>query len=651
MNRPVKKTKKSAVEELAAPIAQPGEDDIFRIIFDNAAIGIYQTTLSGQYIRVNPALADMLGADSPEQLITKISNIGAELYTDPGYRARFMEEIERNGVVTNLVSKTWRLDGSSFWISETGTALRDDAGKITSYLGTIANITERVEAQAAQHIAEEAYQRIFENAAEGIYQSTPDGTQVRANLALARINGYDTEAEMLAAVKNINDEWYVEPGRRREFEVLLSRHGRVENFESEIFRQKTGERIWVSENAWSIRDADDVIQYYEGTVVEITDRKQIENDLRFSEARFRDFGEPASDWNWETGPDHKFTYLSERITDFGYIPNNILGKTRWEIAEHTAENNEEWRVHRALLDQHKPFRDFVYRVVRGRRQTCFNSVSGKPFFDDDGNFLGYRGSARDVTDLIRTEENLRKAIAEAKAASAAKSNFLANMSHELRTPLNAIIGFSEITMRELFGPLGSDRYRGYMHDINESASLLLELITDILDFSKADAGKLEIDEEPVNIKGVIEWTQRIQGERAERQQVSLIDKVPDDLPFLRGDKRRLRQVLLNLVSNAIKFTPAGGQVILGARCDGNNGLVMTVEDTGRGIAKEDIPRVLEPFVQLDRPRSSSQEGTGLGLPLCKQLVEFHGGTLKITSKVGEGSQVTLFFPAERSIPR
>jgi two-component system cell cycle sensor histidine kinase PleC len=651
MTPPANAMNPAIAENAVVSIAQPDQGDVFRTIFENAAIGIFESTPAGKYIRVNQALADMLGADSPEHLIAAVNNIGDELYTDPDYRARFIREIERQGVVTNLISKTRRLDGTSFWISETGTALRNEAGEVTSYLGTITDITELIEAQAAQRAAEEGYRRIFENAAEGIYRSTPGGKEIRANPAMARLNGYDTEAELLAAIGNINDEWYVEPGRRREFQRLLAEDGRVENFESEIHRHKTGERIWVSENAWAVRDDTGAIEYYEGTVVEITDRKRAEDDLRLSEARFRDFGEPASDWNWETGPDHEFTYVSDLNKSFGDDSRNILGKTRWDLADDVAGDAEKWRAHRALLDQHKPFRDFVYPMTRSGKRAGFNSVSGKPFFDGDGTFLGYRGSTRDVSELVRAEDNLRQAMADAEAASAAKSHFLANMSHELRTPLNAIIGFSEIIMRELFGPLGSERYRGYMRDINESANLLLELITDILDFSKAESGMLDIEEQPVDIGDDIKWTLRIQAERAERRQVTLVENVPDDLPYLRGDKRRLRQVLLNLVSNAIKFTEAGGRITLCAAREEDGGIVVSVEDTGIGIAEEDIARVLEPFVQLNRPRSLAHEGTGLGLPLCKQLVEFNGGTLSIESKPGEGTKVTMRFAAERSIRR
>ena len=258
MTPPASAMKKAGAGETAAstgrPGQGPGEGDVFRTIFESAAIGIFESTPEGKYIRVNQALADMAGADSPEHLIAAIDNIGDELYVDPGQRARFLEEIERRGTVTNLVTRSKRLDGSTFWSNETATALRNEAGEITSFVGTIADITELIEAQHAQRAAEEAYRRIFENAVEGIYQSTPDGKEIRANPAMARMNGYNTGAELMAAIGDLNNEWYVEPGRRQEFERLLAKDGRVENFISETYRHKTGERIWVSENAWAVRD-------------------------------------------------------------------------------------------------------------------------------------------------------------------------------------------------------------------------------------------------------------------------------------------------------------------------------------------------------------------------------------------------------------
>jgi signal transduction histidine kinase len=244
--------------------------------------------------------------------------------------------------------------------------------------------------------------------------------------------------------------------------------------------------------------------------------------------------------------------------------------------------------------------------------------------------------------------DLQKALAAAATSNQAKSQFLATMSHELRTPLNAIIGFSEILTTELFGPLGSDRYLDYAKDIKDSGGHLLSLINDILDFSKVDAGHLVLDDEPVNLDKVIEESIRMVREQALHQNISLKASIDGDLPLVLCDHRRIRQVLLNLLSNATKFTPSGGQIVVSAHFDQEK-VFFCVADTGIGIAAEDIPKALERFGQIDSSLNRKYEGTGLGLPLSKRLIEPHGGTLTLESEVGVGTAVTIAFPAERTL--
>jgi signal transduction histidine kinase len=220
------------------------------------------------------------------------------------------------------------------------------------------------------------------------------------------------------------------------------------------------------------------------------------------------------------------------------------------------------------------------------------------------------------------------------------------MSHELRTPLNAVIGFSEMIASQPYGPLGDDRYRDYAATINESGMHLLSLINDVLDFSKIDAGRLELDDEAIDVGAAIGQPLRmIRGQAAERG-VLLLSQLDEDLPVLRADSRRVRQILLNLLSNAVKFTPVGGQVRITA---GRRGaaLAISVTDTGIGIAPEDIPKAFERFGQVDNGLNRSFEGTGLGLPLSKRLMEMHDGALELTSIVGTGTTVTMVFPASR----
>ncbi len=236
----------------------------------------------------------------------------------------------------------------------------------------------------------------------------------------------------------------------------------------------------------------------------------------------------------------------------------------------------------------------------------------------------------------------------AERANATKSQFLANMSHELRTPLNAIIGFSEIMRSEAFGSIADERYIQYAADINDSGTHLLNLINDILDISKLEAGKLELNETACSVADTIESALRFVRQAAARGSVTLAQEGLDTLPTLRADARRLKQIFVNLVSNAIKFTPPDGSVTIRGRCDGDGGpLAISVVDTGIGMTADDIPRALTPFNQIDSQLSRRYEGTGLGLPLTKSLVELHGGTLTIESKPDVGTTVIVRLPGER----
>ena len=257
-------------------------------------------------------------------------------------------------------------------------------------------------------------------------------------------------------------------------------------------------------------------------------------------------------------------------------------------------------------------------------------------------------SVRDISERKRLDRQLTVALQKTAAASEAKSRFLASMSHELRTPLNAIIGFSALILDEPHGPLGHPRYAEYLGDIHRSGEHLLALINDVLDLSRLDAGKGDLANNEIYLPDLIEDTSRMVAPQAARGDVRLIVDVPSNLPPLRGDARRVRQIFLNLLSNAVKFTPPHGTVAIEAK-EAATGLVLRIRDTGIGIAKEDLPVVMERFGQVDSHVSRKHPGTGLGLPLAKQLTELHGGTLTVESEVGAGTCVTVTFPPERIV--
>ena len=256
---------------------------------------------------------------------------------------------------------------------------------------------------------------------------------------------------------------------------------------------------------------------------------------------------------------------------------------------------------------------------------------------------------RQREDLVRLAGNLQIARDQAETANRSKTEFLAAMSHELRTPLNAIIGFSEIMKNETFGPVGSVEYREYAGDINASGQHLLELINDILDLSKVESGAQELFEDDIEVPKVTETVLRLVRQRAEEREVKLELDLPDGLPLLNGDERKVKQILTNLLTNAVKFTDSGGTVTLRAWCNADSGFVFQIADTGIGIAPDDVPKALSQFGQVDSNLNRKYAGTGLGLPLTKALVELHGGYLDLQSQVGVGTTVTVRFPVARIV--
>jgi signal transduction histidine kinase/HAMP domain-containing protein len=259
--------------------------------------------------------------------------------------------------------------------------------------------------------------------------------------------------------------------------------------------------------------------------------------------------------------------------------------------------------------------------------------------------------ASDITALKERETVLQAAKDQAETASRAKSEFLANMSHELRTPLNAVIGFSEIIAGEMLGPVGQPKYKHFAADVVKSGRHLLELINDILDTAKLEAGKTTIHLEPISMHDIVGDSMRMVRDQATTGGVEMTSSIEEGIPLIDADATRLRQILLNLLSNAVKFTPAGGKITVTVSCRAHD-VCIAVSDTGIGMDASDIPKALEPFGQIDSSISRKYQGTGLGLPLCKLLAELHGGDLSIESALGRGTTVTVVLPmaVERRAP-
>lgn len=367
--------------------------------------------------------------------------------------------------------------------------------------------------------------------------------------------------------------------------------------------------------------------------------------LSESEKRFRDFAESSADWFWESDSDHRFIWMSVQAENvIGRPIETVIGRRCVEFAG-GEYSDRLWQQHLKDLDARHAFRDFVFPAesVRGRR---WIRASGVPVMAPDGRFLGYRGSASDITEREDERARLADALHQAEAANTAKSSFLAQMSHELRTPLNAIIGFAELISGQLFGPAAGDRYRAYAGDILASGRHLLSLVNDLLDIGRIESGERRLQPEEIELSSLVADAVGMISPSAEKAGLALEVDVPV-LPHIDADPRALMQILVNLMTNAIKFTPPGGKVRVSARQEEAGEILLSVADTGVGIDPDDLARVLQPFEQVESTFVRTRGGAGLGLPIAQGLMRLHGGTLAIESWLGGGTIVTCRFPPSR----
>jgi len=325
----------------------------------------------------------------------------------------------------------------------------------------------------------------------------------------------------------------------------------------------------------------------------------------------------------------------------GVARADFIGKTVYDIAP--KELADRYRAADDILFANggtQVYEAKVQGVTGPVRNVMFHKAT---FSRANGRLGGLVGVVLDITDAKIAEAKWAAAAREAAIANQAKSDFLAQMSHELRTPLNAIIGFSEAMKLQVFGPLSNPHYESYAADIYQSGHLLLSLINDILDLSKIEAGKYRLHLESIDLRGLVLGAVHMVEQHAREARVSLTVHLPERLPPLLADRRAVIRIVLNLLSNAIKFTPAGGKVELHCVAE-DSGAIITVADTGIGMAPAQIPVALSTFGQLDNAYARRHQGTGLGLPMVKALTEQHGGELKIESELDKGTTVTIRLP-------
>nr|WP_280174767.1 PAS domain-containing sensor histidine kinase [Azospirillum oryzae] len=380
--------------------------------------------------------------------------------------------------------------------------------------------------------------------------------------------------------------------------------------------------------------------------------------MRRDRDRYRSLVEVTSDWVWEVDATGRYTYASPQCcTLLGFDPEEVVGRTPFDFmpADEAARVAGEFS---AIVSEKRPFSGLVNINRRKDGSLVVLETSGVPLIAPTGELLGYRGVDRDITERHKAYVASQNLASELKTlaihleeerdrtrkASDEQMRFVAVMTHELRTPLNAIIGFSEEMLEEAFGPLAHDGYRDYLREIRQGGERLLATVNDILDHAQLQVGGLTLSPEPLSLPELLRSIRRFVLPRAVANGVTVDVCVDGDLPNVRCDPRLLRQALLNLVGNAIKFSASGNTVTLAAALSADGVPVLRVEDHGPGMTADQIAVAMSPFGQVHRAGGGMDQGTGLGLPIASKLIALHGAQLTIDSTPGVGTTAIITLP-------
>ncbi len=481
---------------------------------------------------------------------------------------------------------------------------------------------------------------------------------------IERILGF-TQAEWMAGP----ELWLkqLHPGDRARVLAELARsHDSGEPFIAEYrLLSRDDQVLWFHDEAVVVQGDDGTPLFLQGVMLDITERWLAEEARRQSEERYRAVAETAVAGIGIVDPEENLSFVNPAFAEMlGYTQSELVGMNLSQLVD-----QEEFARYQELTQWRKEGKPSHYETTFYHKDNNVLNVlvSASPLTADDGSFKGTLAVTVDITERKRAEAALEEeraslarrvaertaelsaANAELARAARLKDEFLASMSHELRTPLNAILGLSEALQEEVYGPLSEKQFKS-LHRIEESGRHLLALINDILDVSKVEAGKLELEIGPVSVESVCRASLGLIKQTAHKKQLKVSSTFDSQVTTIQADERRLKQILVNLLSNAVKFTPEGGTIGLEVVGDAENEAVhLTVWDTGIGISQEDLPRLFQPFVQLDSSLSRQHAGTGLGLALVHRMAEMHRGSVSMESQKGEGSRFTVSLPWRESV--
>ncbi|MFC1672875.1 PAS domain S-box protein [Pseudomonadota bacterium] len=638
--------------------------EIYDAAINTPALGFWVTDDRGYFVEVNDAYVTESGYSREELLSMSIPDIEAQEH--PEETKAHIDEIIATGF-SRFRTRHRRKDGTVWPVEIVTTHTKIHGGRFIVF---VENIEEKVFQEARLRQAA----RVYETMDQGVVITDQDNKITSINPATTVITGYDIDDLQGQDPKIFSSGQYDQA-------FYAAMWGSLENTDhwaGEIWDKRKDGQVFAKYLTINvIRGGEGEVAQYVSVFSDITMRKQAENDLRRShddlegrvvertqaltseidirrktEAELRKLSravEQSAHMVFITDIDGIIEYINPKFTEWmGYSAIEAIGRTPALIKSgetsdevytdlwQTILSGQEW--HGELHDKRKDGRAF------------WASAAIAPVRDEDGQITHFIAVHEDITKRKEAEQAMLAARQAAEVANKAKTDLLANMSHELRTPLNAIIGFSETMKDRVFGPMDNPQYEEYAGYIHSSGTHLLQLINDILDVSAVEAGKLTLHEEDVNVVDVCQSAVRIIQPKAQDGYVQLSGLEENGLPPLHCDPLRLKQIFINLISNAVKFTPEQGSVLCDAYLDDTNHMIISVTDSGVGMDEAGMEKALDTFGQVDSSLSRAHEGTGLGLPLTKGLVELHGGTLELASEPGKGTKVTIRLPSDRVRP-
>jgi PAS domain S-box-containing protein len=619
-----------------------------RSLVDANIIGIIIWDLEGRILEANDAFLRMGGYDREDLISGRLNRTDL---TPPEWRerdARTDTELKMIGAVQPFEKEYFRKDGGRVPVLIGLAALGEERDQGAAF---VLDLTERKRAEEALTRSEAYLAQAQKLTHTGSWVWDPRAEKVLfCSEEMFRIFGLDPR-ESLPSRENFRQQIHPEDRDwvKKRFEESLRE--RVDTFAEYRVLLPDGTVRHINASGHPVLNEDGQLVEFVGTAVDVTERKRAEKALRESEAKFRDYAESASDWYWETDPDHKFTRVTdyERLVARGFAPVSRIGLARWKFATDVETEPKKWELHRSMLEARQPFRDFVYRAARGDGSPVYYKISGKPVFDANGEFRGYRGTGTDVTALRmaeaearENEQHYREAQLELAHANrvATMGQLSASITHEVKQPIGAAIANAQAALHFLARrPPELEEVREALEAIVETGHRADEIVDRIRGLIKKAPPRKECLDINAGIREVIELTR---GESV-KNGISLEADLADGLPLIEGDRVQLQQVILNLIVNAVEAMSGAGdgtrELLVSSRKADPGGVIVGVRDSGPGLAPLTLEHVFDAFY------TTKPGGLGMGLSICRSIIEAHGGRLWASANLPRGASFQFVLPA------